>query len=192
MVFYAFDVLYIDGFDIRSCTLLDRKRVLSLLLKNAKPPLMYSEHLETDGPQMYRDACQMKLEGVVSKLATGKYQSGRSPNWTKVTCRKRDTFVVAGIAYKGSKFDGLYLGREEEGALTYAGKVENGISTAQQRDIINRAKTLLTPRQALKPPVKKPKAKWLKPRLKVDVEYRALTGEGKLRHPSFKGVREDL
>lgn len=102
--------------------MLDRKSVLAELMSGAKPPLMYSEHLETDGPQMYRDACRMKLEGVVSKLATGKYQSGRSNNWTKVTCRKRNTFVVAGIAYKGNKFDGLYLGREEEGALTYAGK----------------------------------------------------------------------
>lgn len=192
LVFYAFDLLYIDGFDIRKCSLLDRKAVLAELMKNAKPPLMYSEHLEVDGKDMYRDACKLKLEGVVSKTVTGTYQSGRSNNWSKTTCRKRETFVVAGIAYKGNKFDGIYLGRQEDGSISYAGKVEHGFSVELQRDLEKKAKPLLTPRQVLKPAVKKPKAKWLKPKLLAEVEYRALTGEGKLRHPSFKGLREDL
>lgn len=141
---------------------------------------------------MLQDACKLKLEGVVSKLAAGTYQSGRSSNWTKVTCRKRETFVVAGIAYKGKKFDGVYLGRKEEGDISCAGKVENGFSAEMQRELERRAKPLPTPRQVLFPSIKKPKAHWLKPKLLAEVEYRAQTGEGKLRHPSFKGLRDDL
>lgn len=143
---------------------------------------------------MYRDACKLKLEGVVSKTVTGTYQSGRSNNWSKTTCRKREreTFVVAGIAYKGNKFDRVYLGRQEDGGISYAGKVEHGFSAELQRDLEKKAQPLLTRRQVLKPAVKKPKAKWLRPKLLAEVEYRALTGKGKLRHPPFKRLREDL
>ncbi|KQZ01110.1 hypothetical protein ASD45_09740 [Pseudolabrys sp. Root1462] len=152
-------LLHIDGFDISKCSLLDRKFVLAELFEGAKPPLMYSEHLEVDGKDMYRDACRLKLEGVVSKLVTGTYQSGRSNNWSETTCRNRKAF--AGIAYKGNKFDGIYLGRREDGSISYAGKVEHGFSADLQRDLETKAKTLLMPRQVLKPPIKKPKARWL-------------------------------
>lgn len=85
----------------------------------------------------------------MSKLVSGTYQSGRSNSWTKTTCRKRETFVVAGIAYKGSKFDGIYLGRQEDGSISYAGKVEHGFSAELQQDLEKKAKLLLTPRQVL-------------------------------------------
>jgi bifunctional non-homologous end joining protein LigD len=94
-------------------------------MSGAKPPLMYAEHLVAGGRQMLRHACKVKLEAVVSKITPGKYQFV-GPGTAKVTCRKRETFHDAGIVYKGNKFDGIYLGREEEGALTYAGKVEHG------------------------------------------------------------------
>jgi bifunctional non-homologous end joining protein LigD len=116
--------------------------------------------------------------------------SGRSNAWTKVTCRKRETFVVAGLAYNKRKFEGIYLARQDD--LSYAGKVENGFTPESQRELESRAKALATSRSPLSTSVRKPKAHWLKPELLVDVEYRALTGEGKLRHPSFKGLREDL
>jgi len=111
LVFYAFDILYLQAFDLRGCTLLDRKRVLQALLKDVEGPIRYSEHLEADGPHVYRDACKMELEGIVSKRVDGKYESGRTPQWRKTTCRHRDTFVVAGWAERKGRFDGIYLGR---------------------------------------------------------------------------------
>jgi bifunctional non-homologous end joining protein LigD len=90
------------------------------------------------------------------------------------------------------KFDGIYLVRRENGELVYAGKVENGFNTSVEKSLRKRAEKLKTNIQPLTRKIKKPKAIWLKPKLLVDVEYRALTGTGKLRHPSFKGIREDL
>jgi bifunctional non-homologous end joining protein LigD len=189
LVFYAFDLLHLDGFDLRRCALLDRKKALAGLIGGGTGAVRYSEHLEGEGAAILKQACDLKLEGVVSKRADGKYSSGRTSSWSKVTCRKRDTFVVAGIAYKAGKFDGVYLGRREDGGLVYAGKVERGFSEDQKHQIASLAKRLKSRSATLK--VKKPKAIWLRPEILADVEYRALTGDGKLRHPSFKGIRED-
>jgi bifunctional non-homologous end joining protein LigD len=116
----------------------------------------------------------------------------RTTDWVKVTCRTRDTFVVAGIAFKGKKFDGIYLARRNGWELTYAGKIENGFTAVSERDIRQRAETLRARKQPFAKPVRKPKAQWLKPHLLAGVEYRALTGDRKLRHPLFKGRRQDL
>lgn len=191
-IFYAFDVLYIGSHDLRRCALSDRKRVLAELLRDEKGPIVISEHLPDGGPKLFQHACKLGLEGIVSKRVDSPYRSGRSPVWSKVTCRMRETLVVAGIAYKGKKFDGVYLGRKKGRQLVYAGKVEHGFSATTQRALEERAAGLVSLTQPLKPKIKKPKARWLKPELLADVEYRALTGDGKLRHPSYKGIRDDL
>lgn len=192
LVFYAFDLLHLDSFDLRDATLLDRKRVLSELLNGNEGPLKYSEHLEGNGPQLFRNACGIGIEGIVSKRKDGRYQSGRSDTWVKSTCRKRDTFFVAGLAEMEGKFDGLYLGRPEGDKLVFAGKVERGFSEDASKELRKRLLPLRSKKSPLSKPPKKPKAQWVKPAVLVDVEYRALTGEGLLRHPSFKGLREDL
>jgi bifunctional non-homologous end joining protein LigD len=192
LVYFVFDLLYLDGLDLRKCALVDRKRVLAALLDRIEGPIRYSDHQQGQGAPLYRSACRMELEGLVSKRAQSRYQSRRTTDWVKVTCRKRDTFVVAGIAFKGKKFDGIYLARRVGRDLLYAGKVENGFTPASERDLRGRAEALRVRKQPFAEPVRKPKAQWLTPGLLVDVEQRALTGDGKLRHPSFKGVREDL
>jgi len=126
--FYAFDILYLDTFDLRGCTLLDRKKVLKAFLAKAGHPIYYSEHFEAEGPDVFRSACKLELEGVVSKAVDGKYESGRTLHWTKTTCRHRETFVLAGIAEKRGKFDGIYLGKKEGRSLVYAGKLERGFT----------------------------------------------------------------
>jgi hypothetical protein len=103
---------------MRAAELIDRKQVLAELLADATPPLMLSEYLEAQGLEVFARACEMELEGIVSKRADGRYRSGRSDLWLKTTCRHCETFVVAGWAEKRGKFDGPYLGREEGGALT--------------------------------------------------------------------------
>ena len=98
-VFYAFDLLYLDGFDLRRAPLTERKRVLSILLESAKEPLRFSPHFEPeDAKKLYTDACKLGLEGLVSKRADAPYRSGRTLVWTKVTCRHRDTFYAVGLA----------------------------------------------------------------------------------------------
>lgn len=96
---------------------------------------------------------------------------------------ERQTFVVAGVAFKGRKFDGVYLGRRKGGELLYAGKVENGFDATSERDLRARAEKLKSKTQPLTTKISKPKAAWLRPKLLVDIEYRALTGTGKVRHP---------
>jgi bifunctional non-homologous end joining protein LigD len=191
--FYAFDLLYLDGLDLRDVALIDRKAALAALIGSSKAgPVLVSEHLEGDGAAVLRNACKLELEGIVSKRKAGKYRSGRNDAWVKMTCRHRDTFVIAGLAYKGAKFDGVYLGREEGRKLVYAGKVEHGFSDAQVARLKAAAARLTVKKQPFDEKVDKPKGQWLKPALLGDVEYRRKTTSGLLRHPSYKGLREDL
>jgi bifunctional non-homologous end joining protein LigD len=133
------------------------------------------------------------LEGIVSKRRDGRYRSGRNGDWFKATCRHRDTFVVAGWAEKaGGKFDGVYLGRHEDGDLVYAGKLEAGFSEDDKKRLLARLKELRTQKQPIEADRSFPKAKWVKPAVLVDAEFRGMTGDGPLRHPSYKGIREDL
>jgi len=191
-VFYAFDVLFIGSRLLTGCMLEDRKLVLAELLSDQNGAIQCSEYFDGCGDRLFRQACKLELEGLVSKRKDSKYRSGRSIDWTKRTCRQRETFVVAGLAFNKGKFDGIYLGRRENGKLLYAGKVENGFDTKAEETLRKKAEKLKSNVQPLASKIKKPKAVWLKPKLLVDVEYRALTGAGKVRHPSYKGIREDL
>jgi bifunctional non-homologous end joining protein LigD len=131
IVYFAFDLLYLDGFDLRRTPLADRKRLLADLVGDNRTRLHISEHQEGSGTTMFKRACQIGIEGIVSKRADAPYSAGRSNSWTKVTCRKRDTFVVAGLAYNNRKFEGIYLARPED--MSYAGKVEHGFTPEAQR-----------------------------------------------------------
>jgi bifunctional non-homologous end joining protein LigD len=191
-VFYAFDLLHLDGLDLRGAALLDRKQVLAELLADAAEPIRFSEHVEADGAAVYENACRLKLEGVVSKRKDGRYHSGRSHEWFKATCRHRDTFAVAGWAEKNGKFDGLYLARNDEGKLVYGGKLEGGFDEADTRRLLALLEPLRTKQPPFAAPRRFPKARWVKPAVLIDAEFRGRTGDGLLRHPSFKGVRGDL
>jgi bifunctional non-homologous end joining protein LigD len=191
-VFFAFDLLYLNGWDLRQAGLLDRKHVLAELLSDAPAALRLSEHVEGDGHELYQRACDLELEGIVSKLRDAPYRSGRTSAWVKATCRQRDTFYAVGIARKAGKFDGVYLARRDGDALLYAGKVERGFNDKQVRGLEERLAPYRRRTQPLKRKIKKPKATWFDPAVLVDVEFRALTGERKVRHPSYVGIREDL
>ncbi len=128
LVYYVFDLLYYEAFDLRGAALLDRKRILAEVLKGIEGQVKFSEHIDADGPTAWKQACDLDLEGVVSKRADARYVSNRSPYWIKAPCRHRDTFAVAGLASKNGRFNGIYLARAENGELVYAGKVERGFS----------------------------------------------------------------
>jgi bifunctional non-homologous end joining protein LigD len=189
IVMIAFDLLYLNGFDLRRLPLIERKAHLKKLI--AKTGVQFSESFEVDGPEMFQHACGLGLEGVVSKVRDSRYSSGRINDWVKKTCAQRETLPIAGFALKANKFDGIYLGRLKGKDLVYAGKVDHGFDTASAKDLQARLKPLIRKTQ---PYAKKiaHRAVWVEPSLLAEIEYRAKSAEGKLRHPFFKGIREDL
>jgi bifunctional non-homologous end joining protein LigD len=189
LVLYAFDLLYLDGFDLRKAPLHERKALLRSRI--AKTDVLFSDSFETDGPRMLQHACAMGLEGVVSKVRDSRYASGRGNDWVKVTCRQRETLTIAGFALKENRFDGLYVGRQEGNDLIYAGKVDHGFDRASAMDMQARLKPLIRKTQPYAKKVTH-RAVWVEPVLLAEIEYRAKSAEGKVRHPVFKGVREDL
>ena len=140
---------------------------------------------------MYKHACKTGLEGVVSKVRDSRYVSGRVNAWVKKTCVQRETLAIAGFALDGKKWDGTYLGRLKGKELIYAGKVDHGFDTTSAKDLQARLKPLIRTTQ---PYAKKiaHRGIWVKPSLLAEIEYRAKSAKGKVRHPFFKGVREDL
>jgi bifunctional non-homologous end joining protein LigD len=194
LTFYAFDLLYAEGFDLRRVSLNARKAALAGILQRApKGRFLYSDHVDVDGATIYARACELGIEGIVSKLRDAPYPGGRTDAWRKALCRKRDTFPVVGfIAEQPKVVAALYLGRREGDELVYAGKAGTGFTFDAARMLRELLDPLVVRRSPLTKPVKKPKATWVRPEVLVDVQYRSITPDGRLRHASFKGVREDL
>jgi bifunctional non-homologous end joining protein LigD len=189
IVMVAFDLLYLNGHDLRKLPLNERKALLKKTIANTD--IQFSESFEVDGQEMLKHACKTGLEGVVSKVRDSKYTSGRINDWVKKTCAQRETLTIAGFAMKGNQFDGLYVGRREGNELIYAGKVDHGFDNDIAKDLRARLKPLVRRAQ---PYAKKiaHRATWVEPTLQAEVEYRAKSAEGKVRHPVFKGLRDDL
>jgi bifunctional non-homologous end joining protein LigD len=185
----AFDLIYLNGYDLRKLPLAERKALLKKLI--AKTAIQFSESFEVDGPEMFKHACGIGLEGVVSKVRDSRYNSGRSNDWVKKACAQRETLPIAGFAIKENKFDGLYLGRRKGQHLIYAGKVDHGFDSASANDLQTRLKPLVRETQPYATRITH-RGIWVEPSLLAEIEYRAKSAEGKVRHPFFKGIREDL
>jgi bifunctional non-homologous end joining protein LigD len=153
--------------------------------------VQFSESFEIEGKAMFAHACKVGLEGVVSKVRVSAYASGRSNNWVKKTCAQRETLTIAGFALDEGKWDGIYLGRRSGEDLVYAGKVDHGFDKVSAADLQKRLKPLIRKTQPYSKRVAR-KAVWVEPKLLAEIEYRAKSAEGKVRHPFFKGLREDL
>jgi bifunctional non-homologous end joining protein LigD len=189
IVLVAFDLLYLNGRDLRKLPLVERKAILKKLIE--KTPVQFSESFELDGQEMLRHACRVGLEGVVSKVRDSRYPSDRTNDWVKVTCAQRETLQIAGFALDGNKWDGIYVGREKAGQLIYAGKVDHGFTPETEKDLRARLKPLIRKTQPYAKRIAH-RGIWVEPSLLAEIEYRAKSAEGKVRHPFFKGLREDL
>jgi bifunctional non-homologous end joining protein LigD len=189
IVMVAFDLLYLDGHDLRKLPLFERKALLKKIV--SETDIQFSESFEVDGRDMYKHACKTGLEGVVSKVRDSKYVSGRGNDWVKKTCAQRETLAIAGFALDGKKWDGLYLGRRNGSDLIYAGKVDRGFDTASAKDLQARLKPLIRDTQPYSKRIAH-RGIWVEPSLLAEIEYRAKSAEGKVRHPFFKGIREDV
>jgi len=133
IVLVAFDMLYLNGYDLRKLPLFERKVLLKKIIVDTD--VQFSESFEVDGPAMFKHACSVGLEGVVSKVRDSRYVSGRINDWVKKTCAQRETLPIAGFALKENTFDGLYVGRQKGENLIYAGKVDHGFDPASAKDL---------------------------------------------------------
>jgi bifunctional non-homologous end joining protein LigD len=140
IVLVAFDLLYLNGYDLRKLPLIERKTHLKKLI--AKTDLQFSDSFEVDGVEMYRHACKVGLEGVVSKVRDSCYTPSRGNDWVKKTCAQRETLTIAGFALDGKDWDGIYLGRREGSAL-YAGKVDHGFDKTSAAELCRRLTPLI-------------------------------------------------
>jgi bifunctional non-homologous end joining protein LigD len=189
IVLVAFDLLYLNGCDLRRLPLIERKAHLKKIIDGTD--VQFSESFEVDGPNMYAHACKVGLEGVVSKVRDSFYASGRGNNWVKKTCAQRETLTIAGFALDGNDWDGIYVGRRKGKDLVYAGKVDHGFDNASAADLRKRLTPLIRKTQPYTKRIAQ-RGIWIEPELLAEIEYRAKSAEGKVRHPFFKGLREDL
>jgi DNA ligase D-like protein (predicted ligase) len=192
--YYVFDLMNLDGEDITTNPLLQRKR----LLRNTfsfDDPLRFTTHRVNDGESVYRAACERGDEGVIAKLAESTYEGGRSRNWLKFKCSRDQEFVVVGYtAPKGSRvgLGALLLGYYDGADLVYAGKVGTGFDDATLRNLHEQlARTEQTTSPITRGSVREPTAHWVRPELVAQVAFGEWTRDGKLRHPRYLGLRTD-
>jgi len=196
-VFYAFDLLYVDGQDLRPAAQLGRKLALQAVMAGAPPALRYSEHFEEDGDLVLRHACRLSLEGVVSKDRDAPYSSGRGRSWIKSKCAERQEFVVAGYVPSSTSrkaIGSLVLGYYEDGDLIYAGRVGTGYSHQVAKDLFKRLQEIKQRKSPFARKLSADEARqvtFVRPELVAEVEFRAWTADGIVRHASFRGLRED-
>jgi bifunctional non-homologous end joining protein LigD len=197
LVFYLFDLLHLDGWDLRPCALRDRKQRLKGI-DTWHGMLRYSDHHEGDAARMRQAACRMKLEGIVCKKADGRYRYGRGREWLKVKCQGREELLVLGWTEPAGSRTGLgalHLGYyDAEGRLHYAGGVGTGFSDQVLEALRDRLdglgsappRGLLVAGEDLEQTIH-----WVRPELVAEVSFTAWSGAGRVRHAVFLGLRED-
>jgi bifunctional non-homologous end joining protein LigD len=199
-VYYLFDLLYCNGYDLTAVPLLERKRLLKALLAGLAPPsaiLRYSDHLQGGGSAVYRQACGLAAEGIVSKRADAGYEQKRSRSWLKSKCRLRQEFVVGGWSDPtGSRsgFGALLLGYYQAGELIFAGRVGSGFTVSELGRLSARLRQMARDTSPFtSPPAAEARRglHWVRPELVVEVEFREWTREQLLRQAAFIGLRED-
>ncbi|HEF4762674.1 TPA: DNA ligase D [Pseudomonas putida] len=200
ILYYLFDLPYLNGVDLREVPVEERRAALATVLKTSNGPLLrFSDSFAEDPQALLNSACQMRMEGLIGKRPGSPYVSRRSSDWIKLKCKHRQEFVIVGFTDpKGSRsaFGALLLGLHDRdsGQLRYAGKVGTGFTEATLGSIHEQLKPLGTKKPAVVNPPEGAEFKnvhWLKPRLLAEVAFAEMTREGSVRHAVFHGLRTD-
>lgn len=197
-VFYAFDLLFLDGMDLRAVPLIERKRALQQTISSSdSAAVRYSAHFEEAGALVMQHVCRLSLEGIISKERLSSYRSGRGKAWSKSKCSSRHEFVIGGYVPSTTTkhaIGSLVLGVHERGALRHVGRVGTGFTVRVAGDLFRRLEGLREAESPFSDRLTTEEARqvrFVQPTTVAEVEFRAWTGDGHLRHASYRGIRED-
>jgi bifunctional non-homologous end joining protein LigD len=196
LTYFAFDLLHVNGHSLRSLPLITRKKMLERVVENAGEFLRFSEHVDTSGDVVFRKACELQAEGIISKRAASKYTSGRSGDWLKLKCVREQEFVIGGFTLPSNGSHGvgaLLLGYYEGKKLIYSGRTGTGFTQKTHKSLRDKLDKL---RRATSPFAQLPAeamrgAIWVKPELVAQVSFATWTADNLVRQAAFKGLRED-
>ena len=195
LVYFVFDLMYLDGRSLAGEPLVARKAALKAIVRGER--IQFSDHLEADGPDAFREACRLRLEGIISKPRNQPYLSGKRAGWLKTKCVQRQEFVIGGFTDPEGAREGigaLLVGFYDDDRLVFSGKVGTGFTTKGARELRTRLNAIEIRESPFSPPPAGwlgKNAHWVRPQLVGEVEFAEWTDEGKIRHPSFQGLRKD-
>jgi bifunctional non-homologous end joining protein LigD len=198
LVYFVFDLLYLDGYDCRPLPLEQRKERLKGLLAEAHSSVIqYSDHFDENGAAFLKESCRAGLEGIISKRRDRPYVSGRSGDWVKIKCLGREELVIGGYTLSTADRRGigaLLVGFFKSGELIYAGRVGTGFNAQtllEMRQRLEKLRQERCPFASVPSKERGPLVKWVRPKLVAEIQFSTWTEAGILRHPSFQGLRED-
>ena len=199
LTYFVFDLLHLNGHNLRNLPLIDRKAILAALLKNPGEFIHLSEHIESNGPAVFKSACELDAEGIISKRASGAYISGRTGDWLKAKCIREQEFVIGGFTLPAKGHAGIHgvgallLGYYRDDKLIYAGRTGTGFTQVTHKIIRTQLDKLRQTENPFHNPPDEARRGIIpvKPKLVAQVRFATWTADKLVRQASFKGLRED-